>query len=441
MRTLVTLILAVWIGLAPAMARAQLSFIRDAEIEHIIRTFATPIFQVAGVSPGAVDIGLVNDQRVNAFVAGGQNLFIFTGLLVEADNAEELIGVIAHETAHIAGGHIARGQEALEQAHRTAILTMLLGVAAAIASGDSRVGAAAASGGATIAGRDFLGYTRSMESSADQAALTYLERAGINPRGLLTFMETLEGQELLPASRQSEYVRTHPLTRDRVDALRHHVGQSPLADAPLPAGYDDMFDRMQAKLIGFLHPATALRTYDPNASEVAPRYGYAIALYRQGDVDRALAMMNQLAAEEPDNPYFQEIIGQILMENGRLEEARRAYQHAADLLPGEPLILTALAQTKIHAGGEADLRSAIDDLTLAVGQRDGGTPLAWRLLATAYGRIGDLGMSALSLAEEAMAMGDEEVAQQQAARALRELPNGSSGWLRAQDIRRTAEVE
>jgi predicted Zn-dependent protease len=440
-RTLVTLFLAVWIGLAPAAARAQLSLIRDAEIEHILRTFATPIFQVAGVSPRAVDIRLVNDRRINAFVAGGQNLFLFTGLLVETETAGELIGVIAHETGHIAGGHIARGQEALEQAQRTALLTTLLGVAAAIASGDARVGAATAGGGTAIAERSFLGYSRSMESAADQAAINYLNRAGLSARGLLRFMETLEDQELLPASRQVEYIRTHPLTRDRVDFIRNHVHGSRLADAPLPPTYVEQFERMQAKLIGFLHPTIALRRYGADDPRVAPRYGHAIALYRQGRVEESLTMMTRLVEEEPNNPYFHEIVGQILLENGRVAEARRAYERAAALSPDEPLILTALAQTKIDAGTPADLQSAIDDLTRAVAQRDGGTPLAWRLLATAYGRTGDLGMSALALAEEALAMGDEETAQQQAARALRALPNGSSGWLRAQDIRRTAEVE
>jgi predicted Zn-dependent protease len=440
-RTLLTLFLAVWVGLAPATAQAQISFIRDAEIEHTIRTFATPIFQVAGVSPQSVDIRLVNDQRINAFVAGGQNLFIHTGLLIEAEDAGELIGVIAHETGHIAGGHIARGVEAMQQAQRTAILTTLLGIAAALASGQGEIGAAAVTGGTHLAGRSFLGYTRSMENAADQAAITYLERAGLSARGFLSFMEGLEDQELLPASRQAEYVRTHPLTRDRVDFIRNHVAGSPLADRPMPADYREMFDRMQAKLIGFLNPGHALRIYSADAPAVAPRYGYAIALYRQGRVDRALGLMRELLAEEPGNPYFHEVIGQILLEHGRLAEARQSYQQAAAILGDEPLILTALAQTKIDAGSPADLQSAIDDLTRAVAQRDGGTPIAWRLLATAYGRTGDLGMSALALAEEALAMGDDESARRQAARALRALPTGSSGWLRAQDIERTAEIE
>ena len=441
MRTLVALFLSAWVGFAPAIAQAQFAFIRDAEIEHIIRTLATPIFQVAGVSPQSVNIRLVNDRRLNAFVAGGQNMFLNTGLLIEADNAGELIGVIAHETGHIAGGHIVRGQEALQQAQRTAILTTLLGIAAALAAGNAEVGAAAVSAGTAVAGRGFLGYTRAMESAADQAAITYLDRAGLSAAGLLSFMETLEDQELLPASRQSEYVRTHPLTRDRIDFIRSQVSRSSLTNQPLPPAYTEMFDRMQAKLIGFLDPGTALRRYAPDDPRIAPRYGYAIALYRQGDVDQALAMMDRLIAEEPDNPYFHEVVGQILLEHGRLAEARQAYQRAVAILPTEALILVALAQTKIDAGTPADLQSAIDDLTRAVQQRDGGTPLAWRLLATAYGRTGALGMSALSLAEEALAMGDGEAARQQAARALRELPTGSAGYLRAQDIERTAEPD
>ncbi|NBC31394.1 MAG: M48 family metalloprotease [Alphaproteobacteria bacterium] len=436
----VFLIIALFVAM-PAAAQRQLSLIRDAEIESTIRAYAEPLFQVAGVSPRAVSIYLVNDPSVNAFVAGGQNLFIHTGLLLDARNAGEVIGVIAHETGHIAGGHIARGQDAIESAQRTALLTTLLGIAAAVASGDGRAGAAVVSGGLMAAERTFLSYTRSMENAADQAAATYLDRVGMSAGGLLSFFQRLEDQELLPASRQVEYVRTHPLTRDRIDFLRAHVARSRYTDAPVPDGLQEQFERMQAKLVGFLHPRIALRRYAADDPDTAVQYGRAIALYRQGEVEPALATMQQLLDREPDNPYFNEVVGQILLDNGRLAEARSYYQRATRLLPNEPLLLVALAQTKLAGDNPGDLESAIDDLTRATAQPGGGSPLAWRLLATAYGRAGELGMSAVALAEEALAQGDYEIAEQQAGRALQTVARGSSGWLRAQDIRRVAREE
>jgi predicted Zn-dependent protease len=435
---IVTVLVVLCLSAPPAAAQGRMSFIRDAEIENTIRMFSEPIFRTAGVTPRAVDIHIVNDQTLNAFVTGGQTLFLHTGLLMNVDDAGELIGVIAHETGHIAGGHTIQGADALADARRTALISTLLGIAAAIASGDPRAGPAVMGGGMQLAERTFLGYTRGMENAADQAALSYLDRTGISSEGLLSFMEALEDQELAPTSRQAEYVRTHPLTRDRVDALRTHVDRSPATGRALPAGWDERFARMQAKLIGFLMPHVALRQYADDPS-VAGRYGRAIALYRSGDLEGGLAVMNELLREAPDDPYFNELVGQMLLEHGRLDEARRYYQRAVDLLPDEPLILVALAQTKIDSRDPAVVRSAITDLERAVRARGGATPLAWRLLATAYGRSGEMGMAALALAEEAMATGDGELARRQSQRAVQELPRGSSGWLRAQDIRRAAE--
>jgi predicted Zn-dependent protease len=422
-----------------ADAQQRLSFIRDAEIEDTIRTFVRPIFEAAAVTPEAVSIYMVDNPSLNAFVAGGQNMFLHTGLLMNARNAEELIGVMAHETGHLAGGHLARGQEAIEQARRNALLGTLLGIAAALAAGSADAGVAVIAGGQSFAERSLLSYSRAMENAADQAALTYMDRARMSSAGLMTFLETLEDQELVPVSRQIEYVQTHPLTRDRIDAVRTHVARSPYTDRPLPAGFEERFARMQAKLIGFLSPQVALRRYAADDPGVAARYARAIAAYRQGDLATGLAGIDRLLAEEPDNPFFHELKGQMLLENSRLAEARVHYQRAIDLYPGEPLLLVALAQTKLDTGDPADLQSAIRDLEQAVSADDGGSPFAWRLLATAYGRNGEMGMAALALAEEALAMGDNDLARQQALRAEQQLPHGSAGWLRAQDVQRAAE--
>ena len=443
MRKIVAVILTgllvfVWCLMPAEAQRRPMRFIRDAEIEHIIRGFAEPIFQVAGIEPQAVSVYLVQDPTLNAFVAGGQNMFLHTGLLLQAEDAGQLLGVMAHESGHISGGHLARGAEALEQARTQALITTILGLAAAAASGQAGVAAAAIGGGQGMAERGFLSYTRSMENAADQAALSYLDRAGISSEGMLSFLEKLEDQELVPQSRQVEYVRTHPMTRDRVDAVRSHVSRSRYTGQPLPAEVQEDFRRMQAKLLGFLEPRRALQRYPEDDDSVAGRYGRAIALYRQGQLDVALAAMDELIAEEPDNPFFLELKGQMLLEHGRLAEAKPYYEQASRLYPREPLLLVPLAQIKLDSGDEADVASAIDDLTEAV-QIDDGMAMAWRLLATAYGRSGDLGMAAVALAEEALAQRDPVRALQQVSRAEGQLPEGSPGWLRLEDIRRQAQ--
>jgi predicted Zn-dependent protease len=435
---LLTLALAAGWATVPAGAQERkLSFIRDAEIEATLRGYSLPIFQAAGIVPQGVDIYLVQSPTINAFVAGGQNLFINTGLLLAASNPEEIVGVIAHETGHIAGGHLARGQDAMERARRTALLSTLIGIAAAAASGQGGAGAAVIGGGMGAAQRSFLSFSRSMESSADQAAVGFLDRAGITTEGLLTFLQKLEDQELVPEDRRVEYVRTHPLTRERVDFIANHLAEHP-GGSPMSAADAERFRRLQAKLLGFLSPQVALRRYAEGDPSVAARYARSIALFRRGDLPGAMALADGLLAEEPDNPYFHEWKGQMLLESGRVDEARPSYERAVALAPREPLLLVPLAQTKIESGNDADLAGAIEDLTTAIARSGRGDAMAWRLLATAYGRSGDLGMAAVALAEEAMARGDRGMAEGQAQRAMDQLPAGSPGWLRAQDVLREA---
>ena len=415
----------------PAWAQG-LSFIRDAEIERDIRRFSEPIFVAAGVSPQSVQLFLVNSEAVNAFVAGGQQLFINTGLLMEAQSVEEVIGVIAHETGHIAGGHLARGVQELERARTTALLTSLLGVAAGIATGSGDVGAAVVAGGSGVAGRQFLSFSRTMENAADQAALRYLDRAGISSDGLADFLERLAEDELVPEEFQSEYVRTHPLTRDRVNTVRGHAQRSGTGGSA-PAEFTEAFKRMRAKLLGFLDPDRALTEHAGDES-IAGRYARAIAHYRNGDLQTGLAGIDALIAEEPDNAYFHELRGQMLLENGRVAEALPSYETAMAKAPGEPLIEMAFAQAALQGDDPAMIARATDALESATQSRAGASPTAFRLLATAYGKSGRLGLSALALAEEALARGDRETAVQQARRAEGLLADNRPAQLRAMDI-------
>lgn len=426
--------------LRPADVDARsLSLIRDTEIENTIRTYATPVFLAAGLDPGAVRIYLVNDKALNAFVAGGQNLFINTGLLMNSAHAGQVIGVIAHEAGHIEGGHLARTQDALRNATAESILAVVLGAIAAAAAGRPDVAGAVVAGGQNTALRSFLGYTRTQEGAADAAAMRYLDETGQSARGLLEFMKTLEGQELLPYSRQDPYLRTHPLTRDRILALEKHVDLSPNSDSPLTPQDAAMHARMVAKLHGFLdNPVTTLRLYPLTDRSLAARYAQTLAFWRQHDLDRAVAHIDALLAEHPRDPYFHELKGQMLYESGRPVEALKPYETAVGILPEAPLLRIGLAEVQLALNDPALLDPAIDNLRTALA-RERNRPYVWRQLGIAYGRKGDIGQSSLALAEEALLVGDNPRARFHAGRAEKLLPTGSPGWLQAQDILQAAE--
>lgn len=433
------LIVVVAISL-PADAEArQLSFIRDTEIENTIRAYATPIFEAAGLDPTAISIYLVNDRQINAFVAGGQNLFINTGLLMNSENAGQVIGVIAHEAGHIAGGHLARVHDAMKNASAESILALVLGAAAAIASGRPEAGTAVLSGGQNVAIRNFLAYTRTQEGSADAAATRYLDATGQSSRGLLEFMETLSSEELLPASRQDPYLRTHPLTRDRIDALEAHVSTSQFSDVPVNPQYEEMQKMMVAKLQGFLEsPSVVLRRYPSSDTSVPARYARTLAYYKQGDLAKALASIDELLAEQPGNPYFYELKGQMLFERGKPAEALAPYEKSVELMPNAPLLRVDLARVQLALNDPQLLEPAILNLRVAL-LKERMRPGVWRQLAIAHGRKGEMGESSLALAEEAILLGKKSDARFHAGKAERTLPHGSPGWIQAQDILQQAE--
>jgi predicted Zn-dependent protease len=419
--------------LAPG-AQAQ-TIIRDTEIENYFNEWFSPIFQANGMQPSQVKIIIVQDNDINAFVAGGANIFLYTGLIDETDHPGELIGVMAHELAHIQGGHLVRGREAMEQASYEAILGTILGAGAAVASGQGGALATGSMAGSSMAQRRFMATTRTFESSADQAALRSMEQADINPEGLLTFMRKLEGQEALPASQQMEYVRSHPLTRDRIGALENRVKNSAANTTPLPAHWMEQHARMQAKLTGFINPGQVSWKYDDRDQSVAARYARAIAAYRQNDIDTAQRLIDTLIAEEPDNAYFHELKGQMLVDFGRVRESLPAYEKAASLDPNSGLIRTAYAHALIQTanGDNAVLEKAIDNLVKAQRSEPRSTRVQ-RLLATAYGQLGREADARLALAEEALLEQKKPYAAQQAKIALQGFEPGSRGAIRANDI-------
>ena len=409
--------------------------IRDAEIEATIRAYATPLFQAAGLTPDDIHVALVQSDKINAYVTHGLTLVLYTGLLARSETAGQVIGVIAHETGHIAGGHLVRLREEVDTLLLKSLAVAALGIGAAFASRQPEAAGVIIGAGSDMLQRDLMRYSRTQESSADHAGVGFLDATGQSSRGLLRFLEIMQTQEFMLSARQDPYVRSHPLTTERINFLREHVRESPFSDVPDTPENAEAHRRMKAKLIGFLEPlASVVRQYPASDGSLAGRYARAIAYYRVADLAEAIPLIDGLIKERPDDPWFEELEGQMLFENGRLGDALPHYRRALALQPTVALLHYEIAQVEIELGDKALEHDALDHLREATRVE----PLnadAWRLLSIAYGRQGQMGDSALALAEAASARGEKKEARLQADRAQQRFPYGSPGYLRAQDIR------
>jgi predicted Zn-dependent protease len=421
-----------------ATARAQtISLIRDAEIEETLRQISGPILDAAGLGRNSVRIYIVSDPQLNAFVAGGSNLFLNTGLLMRTENVGQIAGVIAHEVGHIAGGHLSRVAGAQRRAAAEMILATVLGAAAAVA-GSPGLGTAIITGGQSYAQSNLMRFSRSQEQAADQAAVSYLDRAAVSSAGLAEFFKILENQNVLAVSRSNPYLQTHPLTRDRMRFVENHVAGEGGRFSDLPPGWALAHGRMVVKLQAFLlEPQDVLQRYQANDTLLG-RYAKAIALYRLPDLPAALEAIDGLLAEHPDDPYFHELKGQMLFENGRIAEALGPYRRAVELRPDAPLLRVGLAQALIEGGAPGANAEAIAHLEEAVG-REPTNAGAWRLLGIAQGRDGLEGVSNLSLAEYALLIGKQEDARLYARRAEARMEPSNPAWLRLQDVLRVID--
>ena len=411
--------------------------IRDTEIENDIRTMASPIWRAAGLDPKDVGIYLIHDNQLNSFVAGGQAIFINTGLILKAETPNQLIGVIAHETGHITGGHILATKEALRNASIEQIIAMVLGAAAAVA-GHSGAPLLAAPG---VGERSFMRFSIAQEATADHAALNFLDRACQSSRGLMKFFEILQTTEMLSGDHQDPWVRTHPLTLLHDHTLTTHThewDQLTYATAGvLRVSTRDATHQIEpARLLrsALDHPRGLSRRRYP----VPARYARAIAYYRVPNLDKALPEIDGLIRDFPSDPYYRELKGQMLFENGRVREAIRPYEDSVRLAPSAALLRIALSQAYIETGDPVLNKRAIAYLNDA-SREEGRDSQVWHFLAVAYGRDNQMGMAALSLAEQALANGKKKDALQQATRAKQLLPRTAASFARAEDIHREAE--
>jgi len=416
-------------------ANAQ-SLIRDAEIEYALRKLAQPIFAAAGLNGNHIKILVINDSSLNAFVADNQHMFIHSGLILKLKTAEELQAVIAHEAAHIANGHISRRLANMRSAKTAAGLGMLLSLAAGVASGNTAAGAGAAAGAVSSAQRAFLSHTRSEESSADQSGARFMARAGIDPHAMVKVLDIFSGQEVLSASRMDPYALTHPLSRDRLRAVKGYAAAYTPQGKPDPnAGY--WYARARGKLGAFIRNSNwGLREARKTSYKDVALMMKAVAYHQMPNVKKALKAVDALVKARPTDPYAHELRGQILLESRKFNAAAAAYAKAVSLAPREPLILAGYGHALLAQG---NVKKALSVLEKARA-RDPQDEHMMRDLAMAYAKTGNNGMASLATAERYALRGRLKDAALHAKRAAGLLPRGSAGWNRAQDVLRAAQA-
>ncbi|MEQ8434951.1 MAG: M48 family metalloprotease [Oceanicaulis sp.] len=421
---------------AAAMATAPVlaqGLIRDTEIEAVMREYTDPLLEAAELNPRSVDIYLIGDMEFNAFVTQGQNIFLHTGLIVRAESPGEIKGVIAHEIGHIEGAHLARVGEAARGGMATMAASIGIGLIAAMAGAGS-AGAAIIASAPQFAQMDMLRYSRGQEAAADQAAVRLLTATGQSGRGLVTTFERLAYQERVSMQRRWEYFRSHPLSADRVSALRRNVEASPFVDTSDTQEEIDTLRRIQSKIIGFMSPhAQTFNRFPDSDTSFPARYARAVAYYKQGLIDRAEEEVDGLLELEPENAFLHELKGQMLFESGRIDQSVAPYRRAVDLMPQAALLRIGLAGSLIAHGDEPGVREAVNHLNLALVDEPDNS-FGWFQKSLAHQALGETAMAELATAERAYHIGDEMQAHIFAQRAHEELERGTEGWIRSAEI-------
>jgi predicted Zn-dependent protease len=435
------LMLALTLATAAAQPAAAQSILRDSETELLFNDLSKPLIEAAKLDPKVVKVVMINDPEINAFVAQGQVVYIHSGLLVASDNANQLQGVIAHELGHVAGGHSIRMYDGIKKAGAIQILSLVLGgLAMAAGAGEAAMGVLAA--GQQAAQGTFLSFTRAQETSADQAGAAYLSRAGVSGRGSIDFFKKLQNQEYRLAVYATEsYDRTHPLSSERINALRTNYQADPAWSRPTDPKLEARFQRVRAKLIGYISdPPQVLARYPEHDTSVPAHYARAYAYHRQAFRDKALAEADALLATAPNDPFFLELKGQVLLESGRPQDAVAPLRQAVAAAPDMPMIAAMLGHALIATEKREHFPEAERVLKTAV-NRDNDNPFAWYQLGVVYDRKGDLARAALATAERFNLEGNAKLALVSAETALRGIPQGTPDYLRAQDIAMVSKAE
>ncbi|HMB48964.1 MAG TPA: M48 family metalloprotease, partial [Afifellaceae bacterium] len=410
------------------------------EIEALLRDYAAPLFKAAGIGSRGAEIIIINDRAFNAFVVSGNRMFINSGTLLTAETPNEVIGVIAHETGHLAGGHLQGLRNEVARAQSIGVIATLLGVGAMVAGVNSgsdtgaRAGGAIAQAGPQLALRTLLNYRRGQETAADRAAITYLNATGQSAKGMITTFQRFADQALFSKQYVDPYVLSHPMATDRIAQLENVARKSKYWDAQDPAQLQLRHDLMRAKLAGFMEgPGRVARRFPKSDKSAAAEYARAIVAYRSGGIRRAGRQIDRLISMMPNNPYLYELKGQALLEGGKANAAIAPLRKSVSLAPRAGLIRILLGHAQLETGNKGLLDEAVQNLRTGL-QQEPLASVGYRHLATAYARQGRIGDAELATARGHLIDGQLKTAQTYAKRAQAKLKRGSPGWLQADDI-------
>jgi predicted Zn-dependent protease len=413
--------------------------IRDAEIEGLLRIYSKPIFKVAGINSNSAKVVVIGETGINAFVAGGQRIFINAGLIIRANRPNEVIGVLAHESGHIAGGHLAKMNSELARASTESIIGTVFGIAAIVggamagSSTAAQAGQGIVMGAQTAAQRGFLVYQRAMEATADESALRYLEATGQSAKGMLDLFRILADESLASTHGADPYAYSHPMPFDRLRTLEATAKASANYNKPDSPALMLRHQLAQAKLIGFLQPQAVYQRYPSSDTSLPARYAHAIALFRRGDMKNALPVIDTLTRELPQDPYFWELKAQAYLENGRADEGLPAIAKARAILPGNGLLQILHAQILLGSENPAHAAQAVS-LLKAAQLTEPEEASIYKFLAQAYGLQNKIPEAELATAQFAYAVGDRQLAVEKATIAQKYFKRGSPDWLKASDI-------
>ena len=434
------------LAVAPLSAQAQENsekkgprLLRDTEIEQLLRDYARPVLRAAGLEKQNIQVSIINDPSFNAFVADGRRIFVNYGALMQSTTPNQLIGVLAHETGHLAGGHLSKLRSQLAQAQTQMIVAMLLGVGAMVAgggrnSGSTNAGLAAIAGPQEMIRRNLLSYQRQQEENADRAGVRFLNATGQSAKGMYETFRRFTDESLFSSRGADPYLQSHPMPADRVAALEALAKTSPYWDKKDDPALQRRHDMMRAKTSGFMErPETVYRRYPLSDTSLPARYARAISTYLHGDPRSAQAQIETLIQTEPRNPYFYELKGQALLEGGKPNEAIAPLRKAVELSHRAPLIEMLLGQALVATDNKAYANEAISILKAAL-VRETEAPLGYAQLAMAYGRRGEYAEADLASAQAAYLRGDSKTARALAARAKTRFAVGTPGWVKADDI-------
>lgn len=446
---LISLLAAAAIALTPfSAAHAQAKgppVLRDTETEQLLREYTRPILRVAGLEKQNIQMVIVNEGSFNAFVADGRRIFVNYGAILQSETPNQIIGVLAHETGHLAGGHLSKLREQLANAQTQMIIAMLLG-AGAMAVGSTRgsgsagnnglanAGAAALAGPQEMIRRTLLSYQRQQEENADRAGVKFLTATQQSPKGMYETFKRFTSESLFAARGADPYLQSHPMPAERVASLQEFASASPFWDKKDDPALQLRHDMVRAKISAFMErPETVYRRYPLTNDSMPARYARAISTYLHGDLRSALTQIDALIQVQPNNAYFYEVRGQALLEGGKPAEAIPALRKAVALSNNAPLIEMLLGQALVGSDNKAYTDDAVRILRAAVA-REPEAVLGYMQLAMAYGRKGDYAEADLASAQAAYLRGDNKTARELATRAKTRFAVGTPGWVKADDI-------